>query len=89
MRISTITQSGVLVSTVVLFAALSIWSTPAAHAADLLVERAVGSLRWQNVASWPQVLWRIRSRRVWPESLRSPVPGNVCWLNKAVQVKMK
>ena len=42
MRISRITQSGVVVSTVVLFAALSIELTQPVHAADLLVERAVG-----------------------------------------------
>ena len=42
MRISRITQSGVVVSTVVLFAALSIPSTQPVQAADLLVERAVG-----------------------------------------------
>ncbi|MEQ1848530.1 MAG: hypothetical protein ABL983_23495, partial [Nitrospira sp.] len=42
MRISTITQSGVVVSTVVLFAALSIELTQSVQAADLLVERAVG-----------------------------------------------
>ena len=42
MRISTITQSGVVVLTVVLFAALSLGSTQPVHAADLLVERAVG-----------------------------------------------
>lgn len=42
MRIPTITQSGVVVSTVVLFAALSIRSTQPVHAADLLVERTVG-----------------------------------------------
>ncbi len=42
MRIPTITQSGVIVLTVVLFAALSIRSTPPVHAADLPVESTVG-----------------------------------------------
>jgi len=42
MRISTITQSGVIILTVVLFTALSIRSTQSVQAADLLVERAVG-----------------------------------------------
>ncbi|MFZ3014524.1 MAG: hypothetical protein WA045_12560 [Nitrospira sp.] len=42
MRIPTITSSGVVVLTVVLFAALSIRSTQPVQAADLLVERAVG-----------------------------------------------
>ncbi|MGZ8405302.1 MAG: hypothetical protein ACXW38_06510 [Nitrospira sp.] len=41
MRIPTITQSGVIVLTVVLFAALSIRSTQPVHAADLLVKRTV------------------------------------------------
>jgi hypothetical protein len=42
MRIPTITKSGVVVSTVVLFAALSIGSTQPVQAADLLVERTMG-----------------------------------------------
>ncbi|MGZ8374421.1 MAG: hypothetical protein ACXW4A_05755 [Nitrospira sp.] len=42
MRFPTITQSGVIVLTVVLFAALSIRSTQPVHAADLPVERTVG-----------------------------------------------
>jgi len=42
MRIPTIAKYGVVVSTVVLFAALSIRSTQPVQAADLLVERAVG-----------------------------------------------
>ncbi|MEK7764044.1 MAG: hypothetical protein AAB433_20930, partial [Nitrospirota bacterium] len=42
MRIPRITQSGVVVLTVVLFAALSIRSTQPVQAADLLMERAVG-----------------------------------------------
>ncbi|TKB79356.1 MAG: hypothetical protein E8D42_08145 [Nitrospira sp.] len=42
MRIATIIKSGVVVSTVVLFAALSIRSTQPVQAADLLVERSVG-----------------------------------------------
>ena len=43
MRIPTITKSGVVISTVVLFAALSIRSTQPVQAANLLVERAVES----------------------------------------------
>ena len=42
MRIPTITKSGVVVSTVVLFAALSIGSTQPVQAADLLVEKTMG-----------------------------------------------
>jgi len=42
MRIPTITQSGVVVSTLVLFAALSMRSTQPVQAADLLVERTMG-----------------------------------------------
>jgi hypothetical protein len=42
MRISTITKSGVVVLTVVLFAALSIRSTQPVQAADLLVQRTMG-----------------------------------------------
>ena len=42
MRISTITKSGAIVLTVVLFAALSIRSTQPVQAADLLVERTMG-----------------------------------------------
>lgn len=42
MRIATITQSGVVVSTLLLFAALSIRSTQPVQAADLLVERTAG-----------------------------------------------
>lgn len=42
MRISTITKSGVVVLTVGLFAALSIWATQPVQAADLLVERTKG-----------------------------------------------
>jgi hypothetical protein len=42
MRISTITQSGVVVSTVMLFGALSIRSTQPVQAADLFVQRTMG-----------------------------------------------
>ncbi len=42
MRIPTITKSGVVVSAVVLFAALSIGSTQPVQAADLLVEKTMG-----------------------------------------------
>ena len=42
MRISTITKSGVVVLTVGLFAAFSIWATQPVQAADLLVERTKG-----------------------------------------------
>ena len=42
MRISTITKSGVVALTLVLFAALSIRSTQPVQAADLLVERPMG-----------------------------------------------
>jgi hypothetical protein len=42
MRISTATRSGVVVLAVVLFAALSIWSTQLVQAADRLVEKPMG-----------------------------------------------
>ncbi|MBH0203778.1 MAG: hypothetical protein HP496_16115 [Nitrospira sp.] len=42
MRIPTITQSGVVVSTAVLFAALSIWLLQPVQAADVPVERTMG-----------------------------------------------
>lgn len=42
MRISTTAKSGVVVLTVVLFAALSMRSTQSVQAADLLVERTMG-----------------------------------------------
>jgi len=42
MRIPTITKYGVVVSALVLFAALSIGSTQPVQAADLLVERTMG-----------------------------------------------
>jgi hypothetical protein len=42
MRISTITKSGVVVLTVMLFTAWSIQSTQPVQAADLLVERTMG-----------------------------------------------
>jgi hypothetical protein len=42
MRISRIIKSGVVASTIVLFAALSIRSTQPVQAADMLVEKTVG-----------------------------------------------